>query len=270
MRFVKIFLAVLVFAAAAFFVVRGCAPKKARPLVKLPHAKILYQETAPPKGAQPKMAIILDDWGHNLALTKLAVDMRRPLTLSVLPNLAHSRSIAETAHANGLAVIVHMPMQPIDEDETLEPHTIQVDMPQTTILAYLDEAVSAIPYAEGMNNHMGSAATSDARMMRIVLSHLKKKNLFFVDSKVISSTVGPAIAKETGIRFAQRDVFIDNVLRSEAIKERLRDAEKIALKTGLVVVIGHDKKATLNALAEMIPDIESKGIRLVYVREIVK
>ncbi len=216
------------------------------------------------------MAIILDDWGHNLALTKVAVDIRRPLTLAVLPNLAHSRSIAEMAHANGLAVIVHMPMQPIGKNETLEPHTLKVDMPRSTILAYLDEAVSAIPYTEGMNNHMGSAVTSDLRVMNIVLSLLKKKGLFFVDSNVISSTVCPAVAKETGIRFAKRDVFIDNVLKPEVIKERLRDAENIALKTGLVVVIGHAKKTTLTAIAEMVPDIEAKGIRLVYAREIVE
>lgn len=244
---------------------------------KKPRISYKYTQSAPvpavPAAVQPKaatMAIVLDDWGNNYAVLKEAIAVGKPLTLAVMPKLAFSQKIATEAHANGLGVILHMPMQPFKTSDQLEPHTIKVDMSEKQVIQYLDEGLNSIPFAEGMNNHMGSRATSDLRVMRIVLGHLKQRGYFFLDSNVVSTTVGPDVAEEYGIRFAKRDVFIDNDLNKDKIIQQLQTAKKIAFNQGSVVVIGHDRKVTLQAIKEVAPSFEKEGIRFVLVKDLVK
>ncbi|HXV18485.1 MAG TPA: divergent polysaccharide deacetylase family protein, partial [Candidatus Omnitrophota bacterium] len=225
---------------------------------------------AVPLPQQAKMAVVLDDWGNNYSVLKLAKDLKRPVTLAILPNLPHSRRIAEEAYQSKLGVMLHMPMQATSPNQPKEPHTITTELSEKAVLQYLDQAVDSIPHIEGVNNHQGSAATSDARIMKIVLKRLKERGLFFVDSHVIATSVAARIAKETGIRFAKRHVFIDNVATVPAVKAELLKAKDLALKKGEIVVIGHDKKATLQALLETAPEIERSGVRFVLVRELVK
>ena len=116
---------------------------------------------------------------------------------------------------------------------------------------------------------MGSAATSDLRVMRTVLKHLLSRNLFFIDSNTASTSVGTQVAKEIGIKFNRRDVFIDNEMKPEVIKIQLERAKNIALRRGSVVVIGHDRKMTLLAIKEMVPEIEAAGVKFVLVRDLV-
>ncbi len=279
-----VILLLLLVLAVGFLAVRGCARKKpAAPSVTL-GAPVTKKKVvlAPRAGEKPspvlpaqkapeaKIAIILDDWGNNYLMLKYALDIGRPVTLSILPHLAQSRRIAEEAFANHLGVMLHMPMQPKNKIKGLEPHTILITTPDKDILAYLDSALESVQHAEGVNNHMGSAATSDLRVMRTVLSHLLSKGLFFVDSNTAPSSVAPSVAKELGIKFTKRDVFIDNDPSPEAIKRSLRRAKAIALKRGRVVVIGHDKKVTLIAIEEIVPEFEAAGIQFVLVKDLVE
>ena len=277
MRNFRIILSVLFVLLASFFVVRACVHKKPfyreikkpAPVVK---KRIVYEKAGPPPSEKvsegPRMAIILDDWGNNFSLVKVAVDLHRPITLSILPHLIHSEQIDAEASKDGLGIMLHMPMQPKNKTRGLEPHTIKITNTDQEIVTYLDGALVSVPHAEGVNNHMGSEATADLRVMRVVLSHLAAKGLFFIDSNTTSLTVGPQVAKEVNIRFTKRDVFIDNDLNPESIKRYLKRAETIALKRGRVVVIGHDKRLTLDAIKAEIPEIEKAGIRLVLAKDL--
>ena len=284
MKYFKIIASVLFVMLVAFLVARGCwnveikiSPKKTTERTvskkKGPVKKVKTVPSAVPASTrqeQVRMAIILDDWGHNLALVKKAEEIERPVTLSILPNLPHSREIAEEASAHGLGVMLHMPMQPKSLRQPLEPQTILTTTPDAKIVEYLDKALENVPHVEGVNNHQGSAATGDEHVMRTVLGHLKKKGLFFVDSQVIATSVGAAVAKELGVPFAKRDVFIDNTPALEAVQQQLRAAQKIALTHGRVVVIGHDKKVTLEAIRLMVPELEKNGVQLVLAKDLLE
>lgn len=217
-----------------------------------------------------RLAIILDDWGMSQSHLDDVIALRRPITLSILPHLPHSADIARVASANSLGVMLHMPMQAKSRGVAKEDEIITIETPDVRIRRYLDEAIASIPSARGVNNHQGSAATSDPRVMRTVLTHLKKKDLFFVDSFVIATTAGPETAKEIGIPFAKRDIFIDNVAEIEPIKVQLRKAIKKALQNKTAIAIGHDKSVTLLAISQMIPEIEKAGVQLVLVEELVQ
>ena len=285
MRRFKIILSVVFVLGIGFFVARGCVQPKPPAetgygLGPLPAKKKI--KTAPPLVAGPpspaapaapskpkaRLAIILDDWGNSYSVLKYATAVGRPLTLSILPHLPNSRRIAEEAHADNLGVMLHMPMQPKSKSERLEPHTILTTMSDEDIVTYTEEALESVPYAEGANNHMGSAATSDSRVMRAFLSVLKRQQLFFIDSNTSANTVGPAVAKELGLQFAKRDVFIDNELKKASIQKELELAKRIALRRGAVIVIGHDHKLTLETIAQMAPQFEKEGVKFVRVKDL--
>jgi len=276
MRYFKIALAVLFVLCVSFFVVRGCIHKPApskHPLIR----KVSGEKTpemppvtpaVPLPPARARMAIILDDWGYNFPLTKTAIALNCPITLSILPNLPYSGEIAEEAYTHHLGIMLHMPMQPYGKKQPLEKHTILLSTPDRDIVRFLDNALQSVQHAEGVNNHQGSAATSNERVMRTVLNHLKEKGLFFIDSDVTSSTVCPRISREIGIRFARRQVFIDNVPKVDAIKNKLSEAVRIALTSGKVVAIGHDKSVTLEAIRQMEPEFKQRGVKLVLAKEL--
>ena len=284
MRYLRIILPVLLVLIVGFFAVRGCVHKKTTaPSITLgaPAAKkkvVLAPRTAEKpspvvsaqKVSEAKIAIILDDWGNNYSLLKYAVDIGRPVTLSILPHLSQSRRIAEGAFANHLGVMLHMPMQPKSGKQRLEPHTILTATSDQDIQLYLDQAIASVPHADGVNNHMGSAATGDRRVMTVLLKDLKGRGLFFVDSYVVPETVTAEIAKEIQIPFAKRDVFIDNRMNLLLIKGQLEEAKRIALSRGTAVVIGHDRKMTLQAIKEVAPVFEAAGIQFVLVKDVVE
>jgi polysaccharide deacetylase 2 family uncharacterized protein YibQ len=279
MKYFKVILSVVFVLAVTFLVARNFWKVEIKVLPKKAAVKTVARKKAPPSFAEvqqkavvpraevARMAIILDDWGYNLSLIKNVKEINRPITLSVLPHLAHSRRLAEEAAEGGLGVMLHMPMQAKNLRAAVEPRTIQTTSSNEEIITYLNQALDSVPGAQGVNNHQGSAATSDERVMKTVLSHLKKKGLFFVDSQVVSTTVGWRLAKEMGMTYTKRDVFIDNQEATDAIKEQLREALKIALSRGRVVVIGHDKKVTIKTIRAMVPELEQKGVKLVLVKD---
>lgn len=260
------------------------APRPASPR-PVPHAAVrvtpapaVPAQRTTPRAERPvvkrtgpaKLAIVLDDWGNDKRLLRDLIAIKRPVTVAILPHLEHSTAIAREARAAGLCTMLHLPMQAKSKGAPQEPDTILTTSPEADIRRTIDRALADVPGVEGVNNHQGSAATSDERVMRTVLKHLKEKRLFFIDSFVISSTVAADIAAELGIPHDKRDVFIDNVNEVEAVKTQLRKAVDEALRSGEAVAIGHDRRATLKAIAELVDEIEAQGVRLVYARDLVR
>lgn len=247
------------------------APRAVRPAPRPAPRTVTETREVPVKRVGPaKLAVVLDDWGNDTRLLDPLIALKRPVTLAILPHLEHSTVVARRAKSAGLGVMLHLPMQAKSKGAAQEPDTILTTSTEPEIRRTIDRALSDVPGVEGVNNHQGSAATSDERVMRAVLTHLKQKKLFFIDSFVIASTVGPDVAAEVGIPFDKRDVFIDNVDEVEAVKTQLRKAVRVALKNGEAVAIGHDRRATVQALAELVDEIEAAGVRLVLARELVR
>ncbi|MGE5280542.1 MAG: divergent polysaccharide deacetylase family protein [Deltaproteobacteria bacterium] len=227
------------------------------------------QEPAVPVEGQ--IVLILDDWGYNVRNRSFIVDNDFHVTLSVLPFKPYSEVIAKLAYDKGKDVIVHMPMEPHDKQNYgLEEKMLAVGMRPADAVAMLDGAFASVPFAKGLSNHMGSRATEDPALMRTVLTYLKKKDLFFVDSLVTPKSVCAATARRLGVAFTQRDVFIDNEEDAGAIRARLDELAQKARTHGIAVGIGHDRPLTIRVLDEEIPRLEREGIRFINVSDALK
>jgi polysaccharide deacetylase 2 family uncharacterized protein YibQ len=255
------------------------APRPAAPSIpKPPPVKIKPQETAlPPAVKIPgpqvqlkgKIAIVLDDWGYRAGSPGMLNARLYPVTAAVIPNLTHTRSVIEQLHENGYEIILHLPMEPTDKIN-LEPDTITIDLNEGQIRKIVDQDLSEISYAKGINNHMGSRATSDTRTMVPVFKELRRKHLYFLDSYTSSDSVCEDLAQKLKVSFIKRDVFIDNESDPEYIRGQIAKLKSLASLRGWAIGIGHDRKSTLEVLQEELPKIRNEGYELVYVSELAK
>ena len=63
----------------------------------------------PPK---PKLAFVIDDWGHRWEAAEGFLELQVPMTFAVLPYLPKTSEHAARAAAAGYEVILHLPMEP--------------------------------------------------------------------------------------------------------------------------------------------------------------
>ncbi|MDD5617987.1 MAG: divergent polysaccharide deacetylase family protein [Candidatus Omnitrophica bacterium] len=226
-----------------------------------------------PKKIKGKIAIVIDDWGYNYDKEDLEVlnEIKLPVTLAILPFRNYSEEIAWFAHENNYEVLIHMPMEPHNKvNVDLEPKTLMVGMSAQTINKILNEAFLDIPYAKGINNHMGSLATEDRQFITTVFKELKKHNLYFLDSFVVRNSVCQDIAKSMGIKFAKRSIFLDNESSYAYIRGQLMELVREVDRKGQAIGIGHDRSNTLKVLKEVMPQLAEEGYKFVFVSEIVK
>jgi uncharacterized protein len=237
-------------------------------------AVFMFPRKPPVKG--PRIAIVLDDWGYNPYTRELLFEIRSPLTIAILPNLAYSTLVAEDARKHGYQTMLHLPLES-KNSRALEKNILYCAMDDNQIREQLKLLLKSVPGISGVNNHQGSKGTEDARMMSVILTELKKEKLFFLDSVTTNKSVCSQVAGAVGIRFAKRDVFLDmppSVLDEGQLRayitRQLEQAAGIAVKRGYAVGIGHDRRTTLHVLREMMPFFEKKGIKFVFLSELVR
>ena len=239
--------------------------KKSEPIKKIIDKQIL------PKRIKGEIAIVLDDWGYNASHLSLLEEINSPITVAILPFLPYSKTVAKFAKQHNIGIIIHMPMEPKEQEKhVLEANTLKTNMSEGKIVTLLDDAFINIAYAQGINNHMGSLATENRKLMGIVFKQLKKRKKFFLDSYVTNNSVCKELAKNNGVRFAKRSIFLDNSSNSAYIRGQLMELASEAETKGSAIGIGHDRKNTLLVLKDVVPQLEKEGYRFVLVSELVE
>ncbi|MBU1999081.1 MAG: divergent polysaccharide deacetylase family protein, partial [Candidatus Omnitrophica bacterium] len=252
----------VIWALSAVIIIQGIV------IFKLLAGKKIKQ-TKPIEKAAPMIAIVIDDWGYNLNNLNILARMNYPITCAILPNLNYSINLIRDIHKFGKETILHLPLEP-HEKFRLEKNTILTTMDENQIIAILGANLDNIPELKGVSNHMGSLATEDPRIMGIVLRELKKRGLYFLDSLVSAHSISKKIAVETGIAFAKRDIFLDNLNEAPYIKQQFHKLKQKASLYGNAIGIGHDRRITLSTLAELIPEAQKEGFEFVFVSDLAK
>lgn len=226
---------------------------------------------APAGNFEPRIAILIDDLGNDRAALERIASWREPVAGAVLPGLPGSVAAARSLSESGKEVLLHLPMEPEGYPRVRPgPGVVLRSQSDDEIAALLDRDLSTVPGAVGINNHMGSAATADPRVMRVVASVLKRRGLFFVDSRTTGSTVARDAAEAAGVPSASRRVFLDDVATDAAVERSLDDLVRRATEEGGALAIGHPHPATLAVLERELPRLKERGVRLVRVRDLVE
>lgn len=235
---------------------------------------IILNRKKEPKG---RLAFIIDDWGYNNKNVDSLLAIKRPVTAAILPSLRYSREIADKIkEKNDLYdIILHLPLES-KSNRAAERDTIRTSMSDNEVITLLEKGLESVPGAIGVSNHQGSKATQDKRIMSLILGELKKRKLFFLNSVTAPDSVCSDIAEGLGVKYAERDVFLDltdqtDVKHFEAyIKKQIRELAEIALSNKTAIGIGHTRSATLKVIKELIPELEGQGIEIVPLKELVR
>ena len=154
------------------------------------------------------------------------------MTLAFLPYADGLPAMTAAARARGHEIFVHLPMEPIGSPYP-GPNAILVDLDPAELQHRITWAFDRVPLATGVNNHMGSRATSDPETMLTVLREVRRRGLEFVDSRTSPMSVGDGLAAQLGIPHAARDVFLDNNPTADAIQHMLAGAERLGAQARL-------------------------------------
>lgn len=234
-------------------------------LKKSPASGLTAPHRAKPSTAHTaKLAVILDDVGGDDSAIEEIFSLTNQITLSILPNHARSFALARRAHAGGYEVMLHLPMES-ETNELPESQELRTGMSALDVSRVVDEMLATVPYAAGVNNHQGSRATANARLMELLMPILHERRLFFIDSRTAAATLAYEVAQRDGVRSGFRNVpFLDDVQQQRAIRQELERAIRGARERGEAIVIGHPHPETLRVLRQVLPQLTEEGIELVH------
>lgn len=201
-----------------------------------------------------KLAIVIDDFGYRPHTENQVLAMPSAISVAVLPNAPHAHEMATKAHNSGHEVLIHLPMAPLSK-QPLEKDTLRPEMTSDEIERIIREAYGKVPYAVGLNNHMGSAMTSSLFGMQKVMQSLARYNLYFLDSMTIGNSQAMRAAQGTGVKVIKRKVFLDDTQNEADIRFQFNRAVQVARRSGSAIAIGHPHPSTVRVLQQMLPNL---------------
>jgi len=208
---------------------------------------------------EPVVALLVDDFGYfNNRLVKDFLAVEVPLTISVIPGLRYSEAICEEAAKAGKEVLCHLPMEPERGGwDSGDIPLVRVSMGDGKIEEIIENALDTTPGVIGMNNHMGSRATADRRVMEAVLDVCRRRD-----------SVVREVSRKKRVRSLSNDLFIDNT--DEETRENMRKILSLASRRGRALGIVHVKRKTLKNLHWMIDEANREGIHFITVSEMIE
>ena len=213
-----------------------------------PAGELAETEKQPTKKELPKVAIIIDDLGYHKKLGENFLNFPYELTYSFLPFAPYTEKQEEMAFNSGKTVLLHLPLEPRGKQWNPGPGTLFLSDSPELEKEKFEQALAQVPHAVGVNNHMGSLFTADRAAMRRLLTQVKARRLFFVDSITTADSTGLQIAKELELSFAKRSIFLDNTLEEPEICKQLEKLIAMAELKGKAIGIGHPHVETYQAL----------------------
>ena len=224
------------------------------------------EEILEEKSIAGELNIIIDDFGYrNDEVSDGFLSLGANLTFAVIPGHKYSRSFAKKAFERGYEVIVHMPMESHVSSSGEEVFILNTDMTSSEIESRREKVITHLPQAVGMNNHQGSKATENKRVMNVVGSVLKKYKKYFVDSRTTPESIAESMMMSLGVHTANRDVFLDNEADPYLINKQLDQLISTAQHKGSAIGVGHARPMTLQVLQKRIPELKKAGFQFKFV-----
>jgi len=209
------------------------------------------------------IALVIDDVGYDMNALKRLLALPFPVAISILPDAPGAAEAAMRAYESGNVVMLHLPMEPTTPKyrARMDSSFLRMDMDRTEVQTTFRKALEQVPYAIGVNNHMGSLLTTLEPPMQWVMDICRERSLFFVDSKTAHGSVAADVAAKSGIAWGSRRIFLDHTVNAEDLKLAWGAALRCAEKKGSCIVIGHPHAETLDFLEHQVRSEDYRLIR---------
>lgn len=221
-----------------------------------------------------KLAVIIDDLGNGMQGTEEIMALPVKVTVAVMPFLPTTEADARKAHEVGHDVLIHLPLEPKQgPTRWLGPGAILTKMSDEEVRKKVEAAIDNVPYAIGINNHMGSKVTGDERVMSIILDVCRERGLFFVDSRTNYRSIIFKLCKQKGMPQIKNDIFLDDVHTEAHISRQMDKVAEQVHAEGKCVTIGHvgtKGRKTAAVIKKYIPKLQGQDIEFVGISEMAR
>lgn len=235
---------------------------------------VLMFTALPAFAEKPKIAVVIDDFGLTYKKNVPDEDWYKvawPVTFAVMPQSPRTKEAAKRTKETGHELIIHFPFDPFLSLALPKDRVDEGDL--SKVEALLEKAFQQIPEPAGLNNHRSYKATKNAPLMKAFMERLKKRKVYFIDSRVSPKSAAYAEAKAAGIPAGQNYIFLEepkHYSKDFAIA-MLRRAAAHAKKSGSVIVIGHHYyHGTFEGLVEEVPKLQAEGFEFVFASQLVR
>ena len=199
-----------------------------------------------------------------------ALSLPGPVAYAILPHAPHTQKMVSIASQNGKEILLHQPMQALENNDLLGPGALTLNMTQREFTKTLEININAVQNIIGINNHMGSLLTRHPGHMQWLMNIIKKNEYIYVDSLTSANSVAKKIAEENQVSFLSRDIFLDNKKDLEYITNKFIELVAIAKEEGSALAIGHPHSNTIEILSRFLKDIDKYGVKLIGIKSLIK
>lgn len=232
-------------------------------LSSLTWAKSIAQHTNHEQQKQARIVIVIDDIGYRKS-DRDVLTLPGKLTLSILPHTPYGKNLAKQAYQADHDIMLHIPMES-ENGKLLGPGALTIDMDEQALRASLASSYHEIPFAIGINNHMGSRLTQMYKPMAWTMRFLKDNNLLFLDSLTSNRSKAGRVARAFDVPELSRNIFLDNQLDEKYIEQQFYRLiwQARHSRSHTAIAIAHPHPETVKALALLIPRLAKENIQLV-------
>jgi polysaccharide deacetylase 2 family uncharacterized protein YibQ len=232
-----------------------------------------WAPTAPPRltaatagAGHPRVAIVFEHAGAGLAELQPIYAMHRRFAIGIFPHMRYSAQIAREAPSHGLVPMLHLPMES-NNPADLGPVSgiVWVRMSDAEITRTVEGDLDSVPGVVGVDNHGGSRATQDPRVMRAALEVVKARGLWFEENRNSPRSVATEVARRVGLRTPQVTEYLDQP--PDGIASKLRSLIATAQRQGWAVGVGHIATGTPQVVRRLLPEFDRAGVEIVPLTE---
>lgn len=217
-----------------------------------------------PLAQAAKLAIVIDDIGYRAKEDSEIYALPNTVSVAIIPVAPYATARAKQAFGQNRDILIHLPMQPQNSNQPIEAGGLKIGMSEQAVRQLIQEASRQVPYAIGLNNHMGSKATTDKITMTYLMKALASEQLFFLDSKTAGRSVAYQTANALGVKALERHLFLDDSNELADVQRQFNAAIHYARQHGVAIIIGHPRKHSIAVLkkgiAQLPEDIELVGL----------
>ena len=154
------------------------------------------------------------------------------------------------------------------------PGAVLVDMPTGQIQRTVRKHLTEIPFVVGATSFQGAMALADGAAMAAVMAELERADMFWLDARIVPSSVAAERAAEAGVLTFRIDQILEAPGRRDAqvkaLGRLLDDAVKLARRRGYAIVLVHPDRAGLDVLRREVPKLRRSGVRFETVSTLLK
>jgi polysaccharide deacetylase 2 family uncharacterized protein YibQ len=219
---------------------------------------------------KPKVSLLIAGVGLSASSTVAVLKLPAKVAIGVSPYAEDTELLAKKFTDLRHEIIINLPMEPSNYPvDDAGPYALLTSLSDKDNLERLDFLLSLINNASGCYSIDNERFTINENSLKPILEEISKKDILYVYGGDTGNNTVNQLAGVLNFPIINSDSIIDKVITEEAIYNELNLLIKKAKKYGYAVAIANPYPLTINILEKWLANLDSQGVELVGLKDIV-